>query len=115
VPVSTSKLAQLGLSFLVLTLITIVGERNRGVAGFLAAMPVQIPLAIWLIFASTGGNIEKTTEFARAAFFGIIPTGIFCLTAWAALNRGLNLPKVYVLAYGIWIVGAFVSYRLLPR
>lgn len=112
---STAKLYQLGLSILVLTLITVVGERHRGVAGFLAAMPVQIPLAIWLIYANTSGSIEKTTEFARAAFFGIIPTVIFCLAAWAALNKGLNLPRVYVLAYAIWLVSALVSFRLLPR
>lgn len=110
-----SKVYQLALSMLVLTLIALIGERHRGVAGFLAAMPVQIPLAIWIIYSSTGGSVDKTSEFARAALFGIIPTAIFRLAAWITLSRGIALSRVYLLAYGMWLVSALVSFRLLPR
>jgi hypothetical protein len=99
----------------VLTVTAIIGEHYRDVAGLLAAMPLNIPLAIWIVYSNTGGSAEKTTEFARAAFFGIIPTSIFCLAVWLALSRGVNLLRVYLLAYGIWFTSAFVFYRLLLR
>jgi hypothetical protein len=113
--VSLTKVYQLILSMGVLTAVAMVGERHRDVAGLLAAMPLQIPLAIWILYSNTGGNLEQTTEFARAAFFGIIPTAIFCLAAWAALSRGTRLPHVYLLAYAIWVVSVLLSYRLISR
>lgn len=112
---SLTKVYQLLLSMGILTVVAIVSERHRDVAGLLAAMPLQIPLAIWIAYTSAGGNAEQTTGFARAAFFGIIPTAIFCLAVWLALSRGIRLPQVYVLAYSIWIVSVFLSYRLMPR
>jgi hypothetical protein len=113
--VSLTRVYQLLLSMAVLTVIAFVGDRHRDLAGLLAAMPLQIPLAIWIMYSNTGGNLEQTAEFARAAFYGIIPTVIFCLAAWLALSRGLQLSRVYVVAYATWMVSLFVSYRLIPR
>ena len=112
---SLTKVYQLGLSMVVLTVVAFIGERHRGLAGLLAAMPLQIPLAIWIVYSSTNGNPGQTTEFARAAFFGIIPTAIFCLVCWLALSHKLALPWVYVVAYGVWLVAVLISFRLLPK
>jgi Na+/melibiose symporter-like transporter len=113
--VSLAKVYQLLISMAVLTVMAIIGERHRDMAGLLAAMPLQIPLAIWIVYSNTGGSVEQTTEFARAAFFGIIPTSIFCLAVWLALGKGIRPPQVYLLAYAIWIVSVFCSYKLIPR
>ncbi len=112
---STTKLYQLGLAMLILVTVAFIGEKYRNIAGIITAMPLQIPLAMWIVYTSTSGNTDQTSEFARAAFFGIIPTGIFCLVCWAVLSRGWSLSRVLFLSYAVWFIAVLVSYRLLPK
>lgn len=112
---STTKLYQLGIAMVILVTVAFIGERYRNIAGIVTAMPLQIPLAMWIVYTSTSGNTGQTSEFARAAFFGIIPTGIFCFACWFALSKGLSLPRVLMLSYGVWLAAVLVSYRLLPK
>lgn len=99
----------------ILVAVALLSERFRGVAGILTAMPLQIPLAMWIVYSSTGGSAQSTAEFAHGAVLGIVPTGIFCLVCWGALSRGLALPHVLLLAYGIWLSLVVVGYRFLLR
>ena len=112
---STLKIYQLGLAMVILVTVALLSERFRGVAGIITAMPLQIPLAMWIVYSNTGGNPQSTTEFARGAVLGIVPTGIFCLVCWGALSRGLTLPQVLLVAYGIWLTLVLVGYRFLLR
>jgi len=112
---TTTKLCQLGLAMVILVTVAFIGEHYRSIAGIVTAMPLQIPLAMWIVYTSTSGNTSQTSEFARAAFFGIIPTGIFCLICWFTLSKGWSLARVLFLSYGVWFAAVLVSYRLLPK
>ena len=112
---STTKLCQLGMAMVILVIVAFIGERYRNIAGLLTSMPLQIPLAMWIVYTSTGGQSEQTAQFARAAFYGIVPTAMFCLTCWLVLAKGWPFPRVVMTAYGVWLVSTFISYELLPK
>lgn len=112
---STTKLYQLGLAMVILFVVAFIGERYRNVAGIVTSMPLQIPLAMWIVYTSTGGNTEQTAEFARAAFYGIIPTAVFCAVCWFVLAKSWPFPRVVLMAYGIWFVSVLISYQLIPK
>lgn len=97
-----SRLAQIVAAAAVITIISLVGERYRTMAGILASMPVILPISLAIIFLNTQGDHLRTAEFTRAATIGLIGTGIFLLVAWWALNRQWPLWLVIGAGYVGW-------------
>jgi len=70
-------------------------------------MPLTAPLAIWIVYASTGGDHRQTAAFAGSLFVGFLASVVFMLACWLGLGEGWSLPVVLAVAAMAWL--AFVA------
>lgn len=101
---SAQKVVPVLASLLVIIAVAIVQERSRFFAAVLASMPLTAPLALWVVFTSTGGDHQKAADFAASMVLGVAATLAFVVGTWVALKRGWSLPKVMATGGLIWLV-----------
>jgi hypothetical protein len=57
------RVVPVALSVLVIVLVAILQERSRYLAAILATVPLTAPLAMWIVYGATRGDLGQTTEF----------------------------------------------------
>jgi len=92
------------ISIALIIFVAIVQERSRYLAAIAAAMPLAIPLAIWIVFAATQGDYAQTTDFTGSMVLGIVATLIFTVACWFALRQRWPFPLIILFGYGIWLI-----------
>lgn len=98
---SQQVLLRVLIGSLILLLIALISERSRTAAGIFATMPINIPIALWLV-NSTSNSPQEMAPFARGLMLGLIPTMVFAAVSWLTLSRGWSLPWVYAIGYAAW-------------
>jgi uncharacterized membrane protein (GlpM family) len=91
------------ISVLVIVVVAIVQERSRYLGAIIAAMPVAAPLAIWIVYSSSGGDHEQTAFFTLSMVYGIFATMVFVAACWLALRQRWSLPVTLAVGYGVWL------------
>jgi hypothetical protein len=105
------RLAQIAISLAVIVLVTWIGDRQRHIAGLISAMPMTIPLTMWIVFSNTRGDYPKTSEFAGGALTSILGTVVFVFVCYLLLRVRLHFALVIAGGYAAW----FVVIWLLPQ
>lgn len=98
-------LLPLVLSFLVLTVVTILQRSSRLAAALTATMPLTIPLALWIVAAGDQDDPQVMTEFTRGLLWSIWPTVLFVVVIWAASRAGWRLAPTIGAGYLAWGLG----------
>jgi uncharacterized membrane protein (GlpM family) len=92
-----------------------IGRKQPTLAGLVAVMPLTgLVVLIWL-YMDNPGNFPLMAEYAKGAFWGIIPTMLFFLVAFLCFRKNLALPVVLLLSFIVWILAAFVHQQLLRK
>jgi hypothetical protein len=92
------------VSVLIIIAVAILREYSKTLAAVVSTMPINIPLALWLVY-SGGTDSAGLETFARALFINIFPTIGFLLVAWLLVRAGWGLLPVLAASYGAWVVG----------
>ena len=100
------------VSIFVIIVVAIVQRYSKLVAGIAATMPLNIPLAMWVVSASTGGDAEGMRQFTQSLLVAIWPTVIFVATAWLAARLGWRVLPAIVAGYVAWGAAWLVLYGL---
>jgi hypothetical protein len=95
------------ISILVLIVVAILQKQSKLAAALTTTMPLTVPLAMWIVYASTDGNREAMTQFNLGMVLGIIPSIGFLVVAWLAARAGLKLVPTILLGYGVWRGGHY--------
>ena len=90
------------VSIAIIILVAILQNHSRLVAAITATMPLSAPLALWIVYTSSGGDQTTVAQFSQGLLIGLIPTIGFMLVAWLAARAGLKLMPVLLLGYGVW-------------
>lgn len=90
------------LSVAVIVLVAVVEKQSKTIAAVTATMPLTIPLALWIVYASNEGNPQVVEAFTRSMVLGIIPTLAFAVAVWLAARAGLRLVPILLVGYGTW-------------
>lgn len=95
-PVATS----IGL----ILLVALLRERSRTAAAVFASMPINIPLALWVVFGSGSGPIDPDAEslFLRNIGIGLVTTLIWILIVFGAIKLGWPLLPAVIFGYVVW-------------
>ena len=96
------------VSVIVIILIAVIEKQSRLIAAITATMPLGIPLGIWIVHSSSGGDKLAVSEFTLGMLLGIIPTIGFVIAAWLVARTGASLGKILVSGYGVWGLGALI-------
>jgi len=106
----TQEVLPVVVSVIVIILIAILEKQSRLIAAITATMPLSIPLGIWIVHSSSGGDKIAVSEFTLGVLLGIIPTIGFVITAWLVARHGATLGKILVSGYSVWGLGAVIIY-----
>ncbi len=94
------------LSVCVIVLVAVFEKQSKLFAAITATMPLTIPLALWIVYSSTGGERAAVTQFTQGLALSLIPTFLFVLTAWAAARAGMKLIPILASGYAVWALAA---------
>ena len=101
------------VSILVIIVVAMVQKQSKLMAAITATMPMNAPLALWIVYSSSDGDPGSVTEFSLGMLLGILPTGGFLATVWLASRAGLRLVPMIALGYCAW--GASLGAIMLLR
>ncbi len=96
-----SRLLPVFVSIVIIIAVAIAREYSKPLAAVLSTMPINIPLALWIVYS--GDSSTATVEpFARALMFNIFPTIFFLVVVWLAARAGWSLIPMIVAGYIAW-------------
>ena len=100
---STQRIYQLLISFIILAVIAFISERSRVLASVVSVMPLTITFALWFVSTSTGADAVISAEFSRMMTLGLIPTMLFTTACWFGFRRGWSVGRVVIVGYAVWL------------
>jgi len=107
-----SKIIPVLVSIGILIAVAILRQYSRTLAAVAAAMPINIPLAMWVISAGDDNKHTQLAEFNEAMVINIVPTLIFIVIAWLMTRSGQSLLPTLVVSYAVWAVSMLVVFVL---
>jgi hypothetical protein len=90
------------ISILVLISIAILRAYSKTLAAITATMPVNIPLAVWIVYSGEHGDHAAMVDFTGSLFAGLVATLIFTVALWLAARAGLALIPMLIVSYLTW-------------
>lgn len=99
------------VSIVIIIAVAILREYSRTIAAIAATMPINIPLAFWIV--SAGSTRQEMQEFTHSVFLNIWPTIVFIIVAWLAARAGWGVAAMVVAGYVAW--GVSLGVLLLAR
>ena len=102
------RFGPVAVSVAIIIVIAILRERSKALAALTATMPMNVTLALWLVYVADGTTQAEVISFVRSMVFGVIGTLCWLLAVWAAARAGLALGWLLVIGYGTWglLIGA---------
>ena len=91
-------------SIAIILLVAVLRERSRAAAAVLATMPINIPLALWVVSSGSGGDARVTTEFVGSLIVSLIPSFIWLGVVFFAVRAGWGVLPAVGAGYGVWAV-----------
>ena len=102
------------LSILVIVAVAVLERHSSLIAAITATMPLNAPLALWVVHSANRGEQKAVAEFSGNMLVGAVPTLGFLVTVWVAARLGLKLGPMLAAGYGVWAVG-LVAIAVLRR
>lgn len=97
------RVVPVAVAFAVIVLVAVLHARAPALAAVTATMPLTAPLAMWVVFSSSGGDHQHTADFVWAMVLGSVAAGLFVLACWVGLRQRWAFPLVLVVAAGVWL------------
>lgn len=92
--------------------VAILRDRSKTLAAILATMPINIPLALWVVFGAGAHEQSDIEPFVRALLPGIIATTVWIAVVFLTLHCGVRLLPAVLVAYVAWAALIAVFIRL---
>ena len=93
------------LSVLIIVLVAVFEKQSKLFAAITATMPLTIPLALWIVYTSSGGEKASVTNFTQSLVLSLLPTLAFAVTIWLAARAGMKLVPILLSGYAVWALG----------
>jgi len=100
------------ISLIIISFCAFIGKKLPSLAGLIATMPLT-GLLVFLWLYSGNSNYPLLTRYVKGALWGILPSILFFLTIFYCLKKQLPFPLILLLAFSVWLVGAFIHQHLL--
>lgn len=104
------KILPVLVSIAIIILVAILREHSRTFAAIVATMPINVPLALWIVYSADGGDRLVMSQFTEALLINIWPSMVFLVIAWLLARAGWALLPMLLVAYLGWGVGLGVIF-----
>jgi hypothetical protein len=101
---SFQKIFPVITSIAIIIFVAILRDRSRTFAAVLATMPINIPLALWVISSGSGGDARQMADFIRSLMISLIPSFIWLGIVFVAVRAGWSVLAAMGAGYGVWAV-----------
>lgn len=91
-------------SIAIILLVAVLRERSRAAAAVLATMPINIPLALWVVSSGSGGDARVMADFVRSLISSLIPSFVWLGVVFFAVRAGWGVLPAIGAGYGVWAV-----------
>jgi hypothetical protein len=92
--VKSQNIVPVIVSITVIILVAVLQRHSKLAAAITATMPLSMPLALWIVYASAGGD--------RGTLIGMVPTIGFVVVVWLAARADMKLVPMLLVGYGVW-------------
>ena len=106
-------LIKLVFAMVIITVCSQIGPKLPKLAGLIAVMPLTGLLVLIWLYWDNPNQLEKFTEYAKGALWGIGPSILSFLVLWLSLRHGLTMGIALLLSAAAWLSGAVVHRLLL--
>lgn len=89
-------------SILIILLVAILRDRSRAAAAVLATMPINIPLALWVVSSGSNDDPKVMSDFVRSLMITLLPSWVWLLIVFVGIRAGWNLWAAVGAGYGVW-------------
>ena len=96
------EIIPVAISIVVIILVAVLEKYSKLIAAVTATMPLTIPLAFWVVYSSSQGEVAAVEAFARSLVMGVIPTLAFTLALWWTSRLGWKIAPMLLVAYAVW-------------
>ncbi len=102
-------------SILIILAVAVLRDRSKLLATLFATMPINMPLALWVLASSSDATSTALAEYARLFFISLIPGLIWLGVVYVALRAGWTLPAALLAGYAVWgaIIGVLYALGVL--
>jgi hypothetical protein len=100
--VKSQNIVPVIVSITVIILVAVLQRHSKLAAAITATMPLSMPLALWIVYASAGGDRGTMTQFSRGMLIGMVPTIGFVVVVWLAARADMKLVPMLLVGYGVW-------------
>ncbi len=108
-------LIKLVITLGVIIFCTQIGRKLPSLAGLIAVMPLTGLIVLLWLYTDNPGDFNLISEYTKGAVWGILPSVLFFLTAWACFHKHLPLWITLSASFAIWSIAAFCHQWLLNR
>jgi hypothetical protein len=106
----------LGLRILVgcvlITIVALVSDRSRLLAGIFATAPINIPIILWILWGKGENDYTSLQDVSRSMLFGMFSTVCFVAVCWYGFSRRWSFAQTLMAGYGAWAVTVLVPLAL---
>jgi hypothetical protein len=85
----------------VIIMVAILRQHSRTLAAITATMPINIPLALWIVYSGEQNSVKLAT-FIEGLIVGVIPIFPFLLIAYWGARSGWGFVQMLVGGYIGW-------------
>ncbi len=106
---------KLSISLCVIVLCTQIGRKLPTLAGLIAVMPLTGLIVLLWLYSDSPGNFDLMIRYCTGALWGIIPSILFFLVAFACFRKHLALWIVLSASFAVWLIAAAIHQLLLHK
>jgi hypothetical protein len=107
-PIAWEKVLPVLVSVIIIIGVAVLREYSRTLAAITATMPINIPLAMWIVYSTTESNPAGRAEFVEGLLLGIAPTVVFLIVVWLVARAGWALVPTLVAGYTVWGISLLI-------
>jgi hypothetical protein len=112
--VDWSKVLPIIISVLVIVAVAVLRKYSPTFASIAAVMPINIPLAIAIVYAGTPTTEQRDVmpTFTSGLAINLLPTFLFTIVVWRMFAMGYGLWAAIIVGYIIWAIGLAILFAL---
>ncbi len=104
VQIDWQRVAPVLVSIGIIILVAIVRSYSRALTVILATMPINIPLAMYIVSSGNPEDKEGFADFVGGLIIGLIPTIFFLFIAYFTARAGWGIWSILIAGYIGWAI-----------
>lgn len=89
-------------SIVIILIVAVLREKSRTLAAIFGTMPINMPLAMWLVFTSSDQSPQNFTPFVSSLITGLFTSVAWLLVVYVLLRLGYGLLVAILGGYVVW-------------